>query len=230
MVEDAPRRPDDQLRPPAEGVQLRAVFHAAIDDGGPEPQLAAQKLRLAGDLGGQLPGRDEDKGLAALLRQIDPLQDRQQESRRLAASRMRLDHQVPSGHNIGDRPGLDRQQLRPTRLGARRAGQFGKFLEGRFRQRVLRFDNPFTAGLLRAALRHRRLRFRFGRRAVFDSILLHDSSLSMDRGLIFRNRPWVRPWPGGMKRFPARFGDSHTPKKRFCQGICFLSYRISANF
>jgi len=34
--------------------------------------------------------------------------------------------------------------------------------------------------------------FHIGRGAVLDTILLHDSSLSMDRGLIFRKRPWVR--------------------------------------
>ena len=65
---------------PAEGVQLRTVFHAAVDDGGPQPEFAAQELRLARDLGGQLPGRDEDQGLTALLRQIDPLQDRQEKA------------------------------------------------------------------------------------------------------------------------------------------------------
>ena len=184
MVEDAPRRPHDKLRPPAEGVQLRAVFHAAVNDGGPEPEFAAEEFRLTGDLSGKLPGGDEDEGLTALLRHIDPLQDRQEEGPRLAASRLRLDHQVPSGQNIGDRPGLDRQQFRPARLGARRAGQFGKFLEGHLRQRVLRFDNPFPAGLLRAALRRHRLRFHIGRGAVLHRFLLHDSSLSIDRGLI----------------------------------------------
>jgi hypothetical protein len=189
MVEDAPRRPHNKLRPPAEGVQLRAVFHAAVDDGGPKPEFAAQQLRLARDLGGQLPCRDEDEGLTALLRQIDSLQDRQQEGPRLAASRLRLHHQVPPGENIGDCPRLNRQQFRPTRLGACRARQFGKFIEGHFRQRVLRFDDPFCIRLLRAALR--RLWFHIGRGAVFDMIFLHDSSLSMDRGLIFRKRRWT---------------------------------------
>ncbi len=60
-----PGVPTTSCAPCAEGVELRAVFHAAIHHSRPHPEIAAEEFCFAGDLKGQLTGGHEDQGLAS---------------------------------------------------------------------------------------------------------------------------------------------------------------------
>ena len=115
VVENPPRRPHNNLCPGPESLQLGAVLHTPIDDGRPHPTVAAEELRLTSDLLGQFSGRNQDQGLTGSFRRVDPFEDRQEECPGLPASRLRLDHQIPSRQHVGDRPGLNRQEFHPSR-------------------------------------------------------------------------------------------------------------------
>ncbi len=88
VVENAPRRPHDELHSLPEGIELRAVFHAAIHRSRSHLEIAAEEFCFAGDLKGQLTGGYEDQDLASFLRHINPLQDRQDECPCLSAPRL----------------------------------------------------------------------------------------------------------------------------------------------
>ena len=163
VVEYPSRRPHDQVRAPAECFELGAVFYAAINCRRHHLETAAEKFRIPGHLQGQFAGGHEDEDLAGFLLHIQSLQDRQDECPGLPAPRLRLDHQVPAGKHIGDCPGLDGQELRPSRSGTGGPDPLGEGIQGRFGKGVLRLDDAlalcstratcFRCGLLRRGVR-----------------------------------------------------------------------------
>ena len=108
VVEHPPRRGDDDLRPPLEGVDLFIDRLAAVDghhlDVGPEIGELAQLLH---DLGGELAGRAEDDRLHRGLFGVDLLHDRDAEGAGLARAGGGLGDDLPALHHDRDRLLLD---------------------------------------------------------------------------------------------------------------------------
>ena len=115
QIQQTPRRANDDIRPGTHPPHLARTRHAAEHDGGAQTQTSAQHLRMFLDLHSQLTRRREDQGAGmkplhpiAILRQS--MQQRQQESGRLASPRLGNAHQVPAFQQRGDRTKLDRRR------------------------------------------------------------------------------------------------------------------------
>ena len=141
VIQHAPGRADDDVRPLLEAVDLAAIADTAIDGHGAQPSLAADRLRFVPHLASQLARGDQDQCLAAVLRGVEPFDHGQQKGAGLAGAGARLDHHVAPGQEVGDATRLHGHQARPA--GARdRCGQRrGKLLDGHIGQRVGGFCN-----------------------------------------------------------------------------------------
>ena len=98
LVEQTAGRGDDHVRAASERRILPAIADAAIHGDDAHGQAAAQLLRVVGDLERELARRRHDQRtrLARAGRRDQPLQQRQQERRRLAGARLgRAEDVVP---------------------------------------------------------------------------------------------------------------------------------------
>jgi hypothetical protein len=95
MVQQAARARHDDVDAVAQGALLRLHADATVDGGGPDVRVTAEIVEMLDDLRGQLPRRGEDQSPrdAALLAH-EPVQDRQGESRGLAAAGHRAGQDV----------------------------------------------------------------------------------------------------------------------------------------
>jgi len=113
QVEEATGRRDEDVDPPPERLRLRALVHAAEDDGvleGRVPAVCAEALR---DLGGQLPRRREHEDADGAPTgptpgcSLEAVQDRQREGGRLPGAGLGAADQVLPLEHDGDRLLLD---------------------------------------------------------------------------------------------------------------------------
>ena len=106
-----PGRRDDDVDAAAEGVLLRAHADAAVDRGAGERRVHREVAQVLVDLRGELAGRGEDQGArrAALLAH-QPVQDREQERRALAAAGHRAGEDVAALEGRRDGVVLDRRR------------------------------------------------------------------------------------------------------------------------
>jgi len=136
MVEHAAWRADHDVRAAFERVDLRTIFHAAIDGYRAQTLVAAQLLGFLKDLLGQFARRDQDQRLAGVARGIEALEHRQDEGACLAATRTGLDHHVAFGKQIGDGARLDGHQVRPACADGGLAQRGGESVEGQIGQDI----------------------------------------------------------------------------------------------
>ena len=109
VVEQATRGGDDHVDAAAEGVLLRPHADAAIDRRAGEGSVHREVAQMLVDLRRELAGRGEDQRArdAALLAH-QPVEDRQQEGRALAAAGHRAGEDVAALEGRRDRVVLDR--------------------------------------------------------------------------------------------------------------------------
>ena len=110
VVHDAAGRADDDVHAAAERRQLHAVALAAVDG---EDVHAADVRRVLlerlADLQRELARRGEHERLRGLLRDVEPVEDRQRERGGLAGAGLREAHDVAAREQRRDRRGLDRR-------------------------------------------------------------------------------------------------------------------------
>ncbi len=133
QVEEAPGRPDDDVRTGLDLGQLDGVADAAVEAADREADRPVQEQGFAFDLDGQLAGGDDDEGLAAgAFRMLEQMgEERDQEGRGLACPGLGLDGHVLALERRGQGPLLDGGQLgvSPVRDGLLEPGverEFGK--------------------------------------------------------------------------------------------------------
>ena len=97
VIQDASGRPDDDVRPLLEPVDLPGHRVAAVDRQDPHARSLAEAAELVRHLHAQLARRAEDERLHAGHRRVDLLDDRDAEGGRLAGAGARLDDQIAAG-------------------------------------------------------------------------------------------------------------------------------------
>ncbi len=108
VVHDAARRADDDLGLLLEREDLAVDRLAAVDREDAHAFLVlADVVQLVGDLDGELARRREDQVLDVMVVRIDPLDDRDAESSRLAGAGLSLAQHVAAFHDVGNGLGLD---------------------------------------------------------------------------------------------------------------------------
>ena len=108
VVDDAARRPDDDLRAALESSELRAVGGAAVDGQHVDRQVSTVTTERLGDLQRQLAGGRQHQRLGGLVGGVDLGQDRGGERGGLAGAGLRETDDVRTGHHRRNRGGLDR--------------------------------------------------------------------------------------------------------------------------
>ena len=109
MVEQAAGRGDDDVDAAAEGVLLRTHADAAEDGRGGHRRVHGKVVQVLDDLRRQLASRRQHERARGAARLVDqPMQNRQQERRRLAAAGRRACEQVAAGQRERNRVGLNR--------------------------------------------------------------------------------------------------------------------------
>ena len=99
MVEQAAGRADDDVDAAAEGVLLRPHADAAEDGRGGDRRVHGEVVQVLDDLRRQLARRRQHERARRAARLVDePVQDRQQKRRGLAAAGHRAGEQVAAGH------------------------------------------------------------------------------------------------------------------------------------
>ena len=164
VVEDAPGRADDHVHAAVERLQLAPDRLAAVDRHDLNAQHPAVLEYRLGDLHRQLPRRHQHqcRQRRAPARDVEPVEDRQRERRRLAGARGGLTDEIVPGDELGDGLALDRGRLLVAELGeyTQQLGseaQVGKGCVLVLRDRVVghgRIMSPF--GAVPAVLRSRR--------------------------------------------------------------------------
>ena len=128
VVDHPARRADDDVCAPIELPELDLVILAAVDRRDPHAgQAGGVAPEGRGDLDGQFAGRRQNDDLRRLLLQIDRLEHRHGERRRLAGAGLRLAEHIAALEQERDRPGLNRRGHRVARRpgsprGAARSG------------------------------------------------------------------------------------------------------------
>jgi hypothetical protein len=108
VVEQPAGRCDDDVHAAPEGRLLRAHAHAAEDGRAGQPRVAGELAAMLVDLGRELAGGGDDQGARDAAGEPDqPLQNRQQERRGLAAAGHGAGEHVAAGHGGGDGVTLD---------------------------------------------------------------------------------------------------------------------------
>ena len=101
---------DDDVRAAPEGVLLRAHADAAEHGRRGDRGVHREIVEVLHDLRGQLAGRGEDERPGGAARLVDqPVEDRQDEGRGLAAAGHGAGEDVPAGEGGRNRVGLDRR-------------------------------------------------------------------------------------------------------------------------
>ena len=109
VVHDAAGSPDDDVHAAAERGQLHAVALPAVDGQDVHaPDVRRVLLERLADLQCQLARRGEHERLRRLLADVEPVEDRKGECRRLAGAGLGEPHDVAPGEQRRDRRGLDR--------------------------------------------------------------------------------------------------------------------------
>ena len=110
VIEQAARRGDDDVDAAAEGVLLRAHADAAVDRGAGQRRVHGERVEVLENLRGELARRRQHQRPRRPARLLDqPVQDRQQEGRGLAAAGLRAGEHVAARHRRGNRFGLNRR-------------------------------------------------------------------------------------------------------------------------
>ena len=131
MVEQTPRRRHQHVEALGQRADLRAVRHAAEDDGDVERQAGREVAEALGDLAGEFARRREHENARPAARRRllvgdQAVEDRQREGRRLAGAGLGDADQVASLHQDGNGLGLDRGRLGVAHLGQRGDERRGK--------------------------------------------------------------------------------------------------------
>ena len=139
QIDQAPRRPDDDVDPALERPQIAAHRRAARERRQPQARVRQQPGQLAPDLRGQLPRRDDHQRPRLAARLAVGGHGRGGRRAGLGARRaeQRLGHDHPEGDGLA-RPGLRRHQQVPPgdgRIEHRRLDAGGGFVAAR-RQRL----------------------------------------------------------------------------------------------
>ena len=124
MVEQAARRPDDDLRTARESALLRTVGNAAVDRDLVRLAVLPDRAEFARDLKRELTRRHDDERLRPLQRRIDLFEDRNRESGGLAGAGLRLGEEVAAGLEDGDGARLYGRRRHEAKL-IDRAGDVG---------------------------------------------------------------------------------------------------------
>ena len=98
VVEHAPRRPDDELDPRPEGVELLCEARAAVDRDRLETRVPGDLLELAVDLQRQLARGGQHQRLRLPQTVVEAGEQRRRERERLAAPGLRAHHEVAPLH------------------------------------------------------------------------------------------------------------------------------------
>ena len=113
VVHDPARRAHDDVDAAIELPELDLVILAAVDRHDPQTrQTGGVALERLGNLDRQLAGRRQNEDLRHLLLQVDPLEHRDGERRRLAGAGLRLAEHIAAREQERDRPGLNRRRRR----------------------------------------------------------------------------------------------------------------------
>ena len=117
MIEQPAGRADDHVDAAAERVLLRPHADAAVDRRRGERRVDREIVEVFDNLRRELAGRRQHERARRAARLVDqPMQDRQQERRGLAAAGHGAGEQVLSGHRQRNRIGLNRSRTRETEI------------------------------------------------------------------------------------------------------------------
>ena len=124
MIDQAPRRRHQHVEPARQRADLRAVRHAAEDDGDVERQAGREVAEALRDLAGEFARRGEHENARPAARRgplvgDEAVEDRQREGRRLAGAGLGDADQVASVHQDGNGLSLNRGRLGVAHLGQR---------------------------------------------------------------------------------------------------------------
>ena len=125
MVQHPARRADNHLSAAAQGFQLRAVAHPAVQGGGVHGRAFKQDFGLMGHLQGQFAGGHQNEGLGRVGLAVHGLQQGQQKCPGFAAAGAGLDHQIAPGQTVGQGHGLHGHKLGPAHTAQGIAHHFG---------------------------------------------------------------------------------------------------------
>ena len=131
MIDQAPRRRHQHVEPARQRADLRAVRHAAEDDGDVERQAGREVAEALRDLAGEFARRGEHENARPAARRgplvgDEAVEDRQREGRRLAGAGLGDADQVASVHQDGNGLSLNGGRLGVAHLGQRGHERRGK--------------------------------------------------------------------------------------------------------
>jgi len=108
VVEESPRRRDNDIDAGSEGVFLRGHSDAAVDGMAADPCAFREAAEGDFNLGGELAGRGEDESAGAAGRLAEePVEDREDKGGRLAGTGLGGADHVPPAKDRGDRLALN---------------------------------------------------------------------------------------------------------------------------
>ena len=136
MIEYAAGSAHQHLNTRTQGVQLTAVAHAAVDGANSKPRAFKQDPRFALNLSGKLARGRQDQCLYSFVFRVKSVEQREQIGSCFTAARAGLNHDVASGHEIGQRVRLYRHEPRPGSAGAGLPHDGGKIGKRKGRERV----------------------------------------------------------------------------------------------